>query len=230
MKRLLALLLMVSSVAFANIQAPASLSNIPNVVVPIMFTVPEWDQWNQLGQNMATTQLPEVRLIVQGFGGIVFIGNTFIRQMQAAQSKGLKVDMEVVGPVYSLHAMLICFADNLMIDEGVTLMYHGISVQTSLFGIPYNNFDLTPDMQAQEQYFIDACVNKGILTQEDIDHIKNKDDVYITMRHGVLVRQYAPDPMNFTQVFLPYIVEGSVLLVILLGLLSIPIILIRRRK
>jgi hypothetical protein len=123
-----------------------------------------------------------ITLKITGVGGEAMVGNKFIRDIISAQEKGVSVNMRVVGPAYSMHAFLVCFANKVTLDDGATLMFHSVYVmKTHLFGLVHiRDTSLDPASEASQDFFLNKCKEVGRLTDADIKVIKAGGDVFIS--------------------------------------------------
>lgn len=108
---------------------------------------------------------------------------------------GKKVVAKIVGPSYSAHAYLSCFADKVEFTDGGSLMFHSVYVKDSiLFGlIEYNNFDTDFSQKILVNSMIKQCEKVGLINAKDIAVINNGRDVTVTMKNNKLQKIYSDD-------------------------------------
>ena len=237
MRKLLFLLLFIPMLAFATTEADTramlnkamdslTLTLQPkNLVIetPLTFMQQDFDRWDQIVVQIRAFDGDQITLLLQGVGGIVFEGNKVIRAIQDYQARGHKVIMHVIGPAYSMHAMLVCFADRVTMDEGSSLMFHSAGLDGSfLFGlIHYKASDPDPASKAMVKYMLDACVTKGILTRQNLSWIAQGNDVTIVHEDQTFYKAFSRDPEGPIDVVSQVI---TTIVALALGLLIIAII------
>ncbi len=104
--------------------------------------------------------------------------------------------MEIIGPSYSAHALVTCYADHVNMREGSSVMFHSISSQQEYFFglVSYSDSSLDPSSMIMQSAMFKQCKSKGILTDSDIKFLEANGDITIGVVDGVLVRVYASDP------------------------------------
>lgn len=118
-----------------------------------------------------------VVIYLANFGGYVHSGVQIINAMKDSRAN---IITKVVGPTYSMGALIACAGDKVIVDDYAWLMFHHYSGSFSGKGSESREmikaFDtLGKTLMKQE------CVAKGILTNEQVQDINNGIDVYI---HG----------------------------------------------
>lgn len=169
------------------------------LVVPQNFYEESAERWVALANIL--TKVPNrsiVTLKVQGIGGAVMYLERIADSILDARQRGVVVNMKVIGPAQSSHAMLLCYATNVSFVDGSSAMFHSMAYpDAELFGlVPIRNIDLSPpDRLAQDGIFA-QCKYAGFLTEEDIAIIKQNRDVTAYIRKGKLRKIYSNDLMG----------------------------------
>ena len=186
--------------------------------------------WNTLSMEIRKTPTKKVSLRVQGVGGEAFVLNNIIRSIQDAQTNGIEVNMDVIGPSQSAMAMLVCVGNKIIIRDGGSLMFHSMSHPVSLFfnlisydGLTNGNND--PSYRTLQNYLLQLCVNKGLLDQNTLKAVNEGMDVTITKENGK-INIYISDDERVTksQVFI------SILILFTLLLFALELIVITARS
>lgn len=166
--------------------------------VPEVFDYAIADAWTDIQNKMLTTTAKNIVLNISGFGGYTNLGNKFTRAIQASQALGKKVTMVIVGPSYSLHAFITCYADKIVILPGAALMFHTpYTISTHLFGmITYRDTTLDPASEASYLTTLELCQAKTILSKEDIANISDGKDVTIANVDNTIVKVVSPDDLS----------------------------------
>lgn len=191
--------------AFAQLEAP-SVPQLPNIAedtiyinTPKTFMGQDIEAWSLLGAALVQTAQKNIVLYITGVGGAGLSGQNFISLLQEAKATGHKIEMRVVGPAYSMHAFITCFASKLTITQGSFLMFHNGSVSVSLLHglIKYQDASPDVDMIIMQNYWLKQCEQSKVLTPEDSKIIRNGGQVYIFVDeagipHSIQVK-YDPD-------------------------------------
>ena len=180
-----------------------TIADIQKALTPtaIVLDVPETFQsddpvWLKYGQALREMPIDHWTFRITGYGGSVMDANRFISSIEDAQKQGKTVDMDVVGPAYSAHAIITCYADNVNLREGASLMFHSVSYVNSVFFglIQYGESNIDTATSAVQDRIFNQCVKKGILSKEDVAFIKNDGDVTLSKIDGKIVTTYSADP------------------------------------
>lgn len=151
--------------------------------------------WGDLGHQIRDTQATKITLRVEGIGGIVLIGQPFIREIQDAQKNGKTINMDIIGPAYSMHAFITCYADKVSVRPGASIMFHSMGQsQSYLFGlVTTKNIKLDKSSEIMQDAFFGQCIKNKILTGADADYIKKGGDVIISNVDGILIKSREMD-------------------------------------
>lgn len=199
-KKLLLLLVLIPTIGLAsekdqsleaiikglNALNSASIASVlPTVITidtPLTFMGADNQGWEAIIQGLATLKSGDVVTFnVTGFGGEVIEGNRVVNAIVEAEKRGVTVNMDVVGPAYSMHAYITLFADKVILESNGGLMFHEMSSQeTFLRLIPYRVTSLDPASRQLEIYFLHQGLLTQRLTKEDVDAILDGKDVYKT--------------------------------------------------
>lgn len=110
-----------------------------------------------------------------GYGGYLHDG---LILLIAIDSSKADITMQVDGPVYSMHAILACAGDNVVVADGATLMYHDYSG-----GFGGKSIEIKTAIAATEYVYekmTDRCIDRGILAPLDVFILKLGVDLYLT--------------------------------------------------
>lgn len=239
MKKLLSIIvsLLLSTSAFAELSGNKPIINLPALpnpvviaIVPPVFDVDFQADWNAIVDRMMTPTTTDVILKVAGYGGDVMEGTQFIHRLMDAESQGVKIHMQVEGPTYSMHAFMVCFGSDVRFMPGGTLMFHHIFGMNSLMlgNVVYKNDSMDPAYDQVEAFLLGQCMNKGILTKQNVIDILNGKEVYVTQKpDGTLVtytsRKSADNDELYDSLF-----HLGINLAFILTLLSLVVFIIRR--
>lgn len=166
--------------------------------------------------------IKRVILRIQGLGGIMLSANNLAHAIQSAQKDGVIIDMEVIGPAYSAHAYITCFSNKTTIEEGASLMFHGAGHGDSiLFGlIQFTSRDLDAASKASEQYMLQQCKTKGVLTDQNIVDINNNKEVTISKLDGKLIIDTRDASDSLAKVASEFVVSFMLLLVLIVSIVA----------
>lgn len=188
-KILLLSLIFVVSVARAGINPPkdgaplAPLKTNITIVVPESFLEPgDLDMWAQINVALRTDSNPDTTftLEVQGEGGDALALNQTIAAIEYAKLRGSKIKMIVIGPAYSAHALLTCYADNLFLSPNGSLMFHDMKSwsQVGPFTVASDS-GMDINMQVLENGMLNQCINSGVLSKNETIDVLNGKEVSI---------------------------------------------------
>lgn len=206
MRFLMLVLLLCSTNVFAeaitlNINPPQPKAIVLDV--PESFVGENNNIWIRYGQALREMDIQQWTFKVTGYGGNVLDANRFIKEVVSAQQNGKKIIMDIVGPAYSAHAIITCYADTLIVEPGASLMFHSMSYDKSyLFGlIEYNSSELDPSSQVLQDNLLSHCVSVGLLTTQDVKYLQTDGDIVISYKDDKMVKVYSKDPDRLTKLF-----------------------------
>ena len=135
---------------------------------------------------------------LSGLGGDIFLANDFIRSMEDSRTAGNRIFFDVVGIAASGHAYVVCYADGVRMRPGSSLLFHQVYGISSLFFGYVQIRELSNEsiVNNMTDSYMQACLQNGRLTQQDIDTIKSGDDVILLSESGKIVKQYQADDMT----------------------------------
>jgi ATP-dependent protease ClpP protease subunit len=114
-------------------EPPKVESNAISIDVPQTFLGIDNLTWEQIAKIMRETTAETIILRITGYGGEVMTGNVVIRAIEDAQKHGKQVIMDIIGPSYSMHAYITCFANKVVMRDGAALMFHQGASYGSLY-------------------------------------------------------------------------------------------------
>lgn len=136
---------------------------------PFIFNSSTVNQWIALGKKIEQTLDRQIILYVSGNGGGNYQGgNQLIDSIQRAQSQGKHITMIVNGRAGSMHANILCFANNVV--QKAVIMFHAVSRKNGVMAV-YPATDI--------EFYMRPCVNKGIMSETDLEMVKQGKDVLI---------------------------------------------------
>lgn len=163
-------------------------SNSPLLLrVPSTFDLDNAAQWSVLEQIIVGTDAKVVELEWQGFGGYVVVGGSFINSIKLAQAKGTKIVIRLIGPAYSMHADVACYADKVIFEDVGSLNFHSTKIvsganEPARYITPNDGADFYEEMALFKQ-----CESKGFLTENLINEIVVNHNMIMVTKDGVAV-------------------------------------------
>ncbi len=146
-----------------------------NFIVPDEFIETYYPTWRDLVTRLRTAQPGDVvHLIIQGYGGNVFMLNEVRAAIVWAKASKVSVVATVIGPALSAHATLVCFVDEVYFLPGSSLLFHyAAREETTWFGlVKYRRLAKdTYHTRLADSGFQD-CIDKGLLTKGQLNYIK----------------------------------------------------------
>jgi hypothetical protein len=193
MRLVILLILLIPSLALAEIQLPKPdpKPQIEVISAPVVFDESSAEAWSKISEELLTTTADTVIIELQGYGGQIIEGNAFIRSMVLAEQRGLKVIIDVIGPTYSMHANLVCFATAFKLEPGATLNFHAVAYESTSWGFTKKEYALDKASLDLEQYFFDQCKSVGLLNDKLINDIE--------VDHKMVVISPSKDPKSTEQ-------------------------------
>lgn len=146
-------------------------SSTTEISTPTSFSDSNSSQWDRIGSYIQTCPYQTIILDWHGNGGWVDIGKKFIRDMQAAEHNGKYIIIKLVGPAYSVHALVPCYANRIINNDKYFLMFHA---DASQFNEPrtYKESNIRSELS--------MCVDEHVITQKDEDILWQGNEVYKT--------------------------------------------------
>lgn len=212
-----------------EVKATAEPTPVISVDTPITFMDGDIDYWEKAGETIRDNPNIDLTLRVSGYGGDVMAGERFIKNLLDAEQHGAKIHMRVVAPTYSMHAMLVCAGTDWSIEEGATIMFHEMAgYNSALLGlIDYESTASDPAFENTQNFLLDMCISKGLLTPEDKANILQGKEVYLVMTHDGLVK-YTSRVSKVGDLLVRSVVSSFIDTVFLLLMLSVIVFIIRR--
>lgn len=147
---------------------------------PPLFTSNFLDQWHELESTIRDGDKKQYTIRWEGYGGMVFFGGEFQQAIVDAQKQGKVINIDVIGPAISMHALSVCYADNVNIRPGASLVFHSIfgeddslwgMIKSLITGKTQKVYNFLPFELRQNSYMWAECINKGYVNRQDLDHI-----------------------------------------------------------
>lgn len=173
---IVAALLLISPICFAESTSVAAQPPIiVHIATPQAFDESgEWDKIiNGLYEVADAPYAKQVTVIfeIQGYGGSVQELARVVNAIKYAEANGVKVVGNVVGAAYSAHAIFTCALDSVVIRPTGSLMFHPAARLDSFMDVPYNVHGIELNDEPVVVSTLAMCVQKKILTMEDIKEI-----------------------------------------------------------
>jgi hypothetical protein len=143
------------------------------------------NQWINLSNSFITDKYVKgdrITLYVTGYGGILTYIEQVMRSIEIAKQRGLQVDMVLTGVAISGHAFLLCAADNLVIGNNTSITFH----RAGFYANYMNDFIVDrytsddPSFKSSEDFMIQTCIRRGLLTFEMTQALYEGKRVVIT--------------------------------------------------
>lgn len=150
---------------------------------PMTFEDSDYDKWRQLETDLYAANSP-VELDWYGYGGRVDYGLEFIRVLEYLHVKHIPVTLKLEGMAASMHAMVTCYADTLLMKPGSVLLFHPVKFsKPTFFGLfTYTSSDVPFGDMVMDKTIMDQCISKGLLTSKEEESILvDKKTVYKVM-------------------------------------------------
>lgn len=128
-----------------------------------------WGTWNSIGNFLVSSHYQVYILNWQGHGGRTDIGKRFIAYIQQAEAQGKRIVIKMTGNSYSMHALVPCYASQIINKNNQFLMYHADG---------YDNVRTTKSKSTINQQ-LNMCVSAGILSSGKVDKLWNGYEVYV---------------------------------------------------
>jgi ATP-dependent protease ClpP protease subunit len=144
-----------------------SKSTALTVSTPLIIDFDNNSNYDRIADAIKNTEASSIIINITGFGGIVPLGVKFMDVIYET-AKHKNVIANVQGAVMSMHALLICAADNVTFAFGSYAMFHAPFKQTN-FGT--KDYTKNEGEEYQEKEIYDLCVKKGVLTQPQVNAI-----------------------------------------------------------
>lgn len=153
---------------------------------PDTFEESNIQDWVTLELNMILTPDNNISINWSGYGGYVYIGQHFIDTIKSLQKQGKAITLILHKGSYSMHANVACYVNNLIFTHNSFLMYHPLSNAkgTVLRG---------PEEIKEVKELLNPCIQKGILTEEDVKKIAFMYEVYVTKCGNKYCKDYEID-------------------------------------
>lgn len=94
--------------------------------VPYAFFYSNIKQWDSIGYKMISTNSRYIVLYWSGIGGDTDIGKRFLNYMTEAQHQGKRVTLIINGPAISMHAAVVCYANEVSFSTRTYLLFHNV--------------------------------------------------------------------------------------------------------
>jgi hypothetical protein len=131
--------------------------------------------WDKLVSRIKLHSKKIVTLDWRGFGGLNVVGFRFIDNLKEIQ-KTQTVNINITGEAISMHALTLCYVDNVRFANNGVMIFHPIFTR-DVFG------KKTYVMDTMETF--DPCIKKGYLSKQDVSDMYHKElriEVYKDMK------------------------------------------------
>jgi len=128
-----------------------------------------WGTWNSIGNFLVTSHYKTYVLNWRGYGGRTDYGKAFIQYIQRAERQGKRIVIKMTGNSYSMHALVPCYATQVINNSNKFLMYHADGY--SDYRTARNHSTITNQLN--------MCVSVGILTSGKLNKMWDGYEVYI---------------------------------------------------
>lgn len=151
-----------------------------NFIVPKTFD--KSYEWRALEVNMTKVKSKTINLYWEGLGGYTHIAESFYKVMKNLQSKGKHVNMYLIGDSYSMHATSVCFSTALKwVNSDAVLFFHHVTYGR---GKDKQYIDYTDPYYVVEYNNLSKCVQRGYLTNKDVEGIMKQHKAVIVTKSG----------------------------------------------
>lgn len=213
-------------------ELPAKERPIEVIIAPIVFDETTVTEWKAAQSMLFGASNSDIYIRTYGFGGSSTMINEFIQAMKDSKLVGNKIIMDVIGPSGSGHALILCYADQLIIRDGASVLFHqAYYMSEAAFGfLAFRHIGEDYFSSPMINTMYNDCVKKGLLTKEDVDHIKSGGDIVLYREDGVLKKATTSDSLSFLGFTIPnLLIKISDILALLLILAGI-VFVIKRVK
>ncbi len=130
-------------------------------------------QWATIANFILTSNYKIYILNWAGYGGSVDTGNRFISNLIRAKKQGKHIIFNLVGDSWSMHSLVVCYADEIYNFDKFFLMFHAPAIYTPVGErtVPRRGSGINSDLN--------TCMERNIITNEDIDRIFDHTEVYV---------------------------------------------------
>lgn len=154
---------------------------------------------------------------IQGYGGRADLMNTVMTAIEEAEKKGIKIQMNVIGPAASAHAFLTCSTpSNVHINPRGALMFHSPGILKSIFGLSVYKTTGMPDKlipTAVNEALFNTCIANNKLSKEQVNAIKAGAMVEIVYDgSGTLIAVVEDDADSFNNAVLDAVYNAGLIL------------------
>lgn len=165
-----------------NAESNQLVINVPNTFFP-----QNESAWRKIEYTLTHTHYKTYIFNWRGFGGNIYQGRELIQAINEAHSQNKVIIMRIIGNSYSMHAVVPCYADQVIYASSGFLMFHADSY-TDENGKEHR-------VSRSESIMNDGfqvCVNKNIITNHDVDVLWQGYEVYVYKSN----HWYKPDERN----------------------------------
>lgn len=167
--RTLLVVLAVGTIAWFCQYVPINPPKINLTQTTVQFTAPPYflkeyeNQWNVLQDKILTTPAKHIIIKWNGGGGLVYMGDKFVKYVHAAQKQGKTIQLFITDTAISMHAMVACEANSYVMTKNATIQFHGMYMRV---------FGKKVYTDSVERF--DECVYKRILSKNEVKIIVNE--------------------------------------------------------
>lgn len=181
MYRTLVFSLIISLLIGCAVQAPVPKTTEVILRVPVAFTQESMPAWNQIARQIKYSNANHIVIYWQGRGGLNYIADNLAASIEAAQTRGIKVDFIVTGESDSNHANVTCYANKREL--------HSILVFHPTFNTVHGNKIYAPRYEQLDVF--SKCLRVGVLTVNDVNRMINQKLRLEINRYGA--KTFKPD-------------------------------------
>jgi hypothetical protein len=137
--------------------------------VPIDFESENVRQWRSIGRFLVDSKYKTYVLNWRGYGGDTSYGKEFISYIQQAERQGKRIVIKLIGSSYSMHALVPCYATQIINNSNQFLMFHADG---------YSKYRTTRNRTTVGNQ-LQMCVSVRVMTQQKLDKMWAGYEVYI---------------------------------------------------
>lgn len=170
---LLYLIMPTSSAGYSDVSISKITGTTVEIGVPMTFEEGDAAKWKSIEYFLVHSKYKNYIFKWRGFGGLVSEGKIFISYIQEAQSQGKYIIIKEVGNSYSMHSLVLCYADKLINSDNYFRMFHA-----------EGHIDGGKDTRRTKQSTemspeFNTCVSRGLISSAQLDKLWQGFEVYI---------------------------------------------------
>ncbi len=157
--------------------------------LPKVFNQDTQKEWYRIINLLRSSRNTDFYFYTEGFGGDMILLNDFIRALDDTHLNNNTTFADIIGPSGSAHAMLVCACDKSYLRPGATLLFHQAYYIDSWFAnvVKIRIMTNSPFISPAVDHIFTKCIDKGILTGQDLEILKDGEDIVFTRleSHGL---------------------------------------------